>query len=201
MMMFKILSSLVVLQLATTHLIAADPMAAKPVNLEFGDQFGNSPDLASQRGKVVVLVYGDRKGTDACKQLGERLHTSFHPTARGLKPADAQTQPVIALPNLKPGQVSPEVLVMPVACCGKVPGLVQTVIRNQIKSASPEVPVWLDFANTMTTAFGMTTGETNVVVFDTQGRYRVGYRGTMSQTQLQEMVQQIQNYRAEALSK
>ena len=104
--------------------IHGQPPAAAPkaVELVMEDQFERKTDLADLRGNVVILVYGDRKGTDACRTLGEQLHVCWHPTAKGQLPAKAQAAPVVPLEGLKPGQVSPNVIVVPVACCGKVPG-------------------------------------------------------------------------------
>src|SRR5262245_43108448 len=119
----------------------ADP---NPVVLTLEDQFDRKPGLADLRGRVVVLVYGDRKGTDACRMLGEKLHVHWHPAAQGQPPAAAQMAPVAGLANLPPGQPSPDVRVVPVACCGKVPGPVRGAIRSQIAKGAPEVPVWLD---------------------------------------------------------
>ena len=99
----------------------------KPVELVLEDQFERKTDLADLRGNVVILVYGDRKGTDACRTLGEQLHVCWHPTAKGQPPAKAQAAPVVPLDGLKPGQVSPNVIVVPVACCGKVPAAVRAV--------------------------------------------------------------------------
>ncbi len=173
--------------------------APKPVNFAFEDQFDGKPELSSLRGRVVVLVYGDRKGMETCRQLGEQLHTQFHPTAKGLKPAEAQKQPVLALPGLKPGQTSPELIVVPVACCGKVPGLVRTVIRSQVKANAPDVPVWLDFEDTMTQHFGLTKGEPNLAVFDANGVYRHAINGTPDAKKHQDLLQLLQNLRAEAV--
>src|SRR4030095_1173096 len=119
--------------------------APKPVELVLEDQFERKADLTDLRGNVVILVYGDRKGTDACRTLGEQLHVAWHPSAKDQPPAKAQQAPVVPLPDLKPGQVSPNVLVIPVACCGKVPSGIRGVIRGQIAKGAPDTVVWLDF--------------------------------------------------------
>ena len=62
---------------------AAPPADAKPVDLVLEDQFGRKQDVAALRGDVAVLVYGDRGGTDACRELGSKLHVLFHPDRRG----------------------------------------------------------------------------------------------------------------------
>ena len=89
--------------------VAAQPPAVAPTSLVLGDQFDRKADLADLRGQVVVVVYGDRKATDACRTLGESLHVCWHPDAKGQPPAKAQAAPVVPLANLKPGQASPNV--------------------------------------------------------------------------------------------
>src|SRR4051812_21734838 len=151
---------------------AAVAQPPAPAALVLEDQFDRKADLSAYRGSVVVLVYGDRRGTDACKALGEQLHVCWHPDAKGLPPARAQAAPVVGLDGLPPGRAAPDVRVIPVACCGKVPGPIRGVVRAQIAKGAPDVPVWLDFADTMKTTFGLTAGEPNLVVFDAAGRPR-----------------------------
>jgi hypothetical protein len=173
----------------------ADP---NPVMITLEDQFDRKPTLADLRGSVVVLVYGDRKGTEACRSLGEKLHVHWHPAARGQPPAAAQMAPVVALANVPPGQPSPDVRVVPVACCGKVPGPVRGAIRSQIAKGAPEVPVWLDFADTMKGMFGLAAGEPNVVVFDAAGRLRLKINGTPDRPALDKLLQTVESLRHEA---
>ena len=174
----------------------ADP---EPVALTLENQFDQKADLADYRGSVVVLVYGDRKGTDACRTLGEQLHVCWHPDAKGQPPAKAQTAAVAPLEGLKPGQASPDVRVIPVACCGKVPGAIKGTIKSQIAKGSPDVAVWLDFGDAMKAGFGLTAGEPNVVVFDAAGRLRMKINGTPDQAALDRLVKSVQGLRAEAV--
>jgi hypothetical protein len=173
--------------------------AARVVELMLEDQFERKADLADLRGSAVVLVFGDRKGNDACRALGEQLHVCWHPGAKGLPPAKAQAAPVAPLDGLKPGQASPNVVVVPVACCGKVPMAVRPAIRKGVANGSPDVVVWLDFADKMKDAFGLTAGETNVVVIDTAGRLRLKINGTLDQPAMDKLVKTVQEVRYEAL--
>ncbi len=170
----------------------------KPVELVLEDQFGRRAELGTLRGHVVVLVFGDRKGTDACKEYGEQLHVLFHPAAKGQTPDKARTAPVVPLAGVPEGKKSPEVVVVPVACAGSVPGLVKDVIRNQIKKASPDVTVWLDFSGAMEEKFGLRAGQPNLAVIDAAGRLRMKVNGTPDQATGEKLVQTIQNLRAEA---
>src|SRR4051812_47871075 len=179
----------------------AQPPAAAPapkaVELVMEDQFDRKTNLADLRGNVVILVFGDRKGTDACRALGEQLHVCWHPSAKGLPPAKAQMAPVAPLEGLKPGQTAPNVIVVPVACCGKVPMAVRPAISKQIAKGSPDVVVWLDYADAMKGMFGLTAGETNVVVIDTAGRARMKLNGLIDQPAMDKLVQTVQGVRAE----
>ena len=182
--------------------LSAQPPAApapKAVELVLEDQFERKADLATLRGSVVILVFGDRKGTDACRALGEQLHVCWHPSAKGLPPAKAQAAPAVPLDGLKPGQVAPNVVVVPVACCGKVPAAVRPAIRNGVAKGSPDVVVWLDYADTMKTMFGLTAGETNVAVIDATGVARLKVNGVVDQPKMDGLVKAVQGLRAEAV--
>src|SRR5437763_992555 len=148
--------------------LSAPGQAPTPA-LTFEDQFERPVSVAAHRGDVVVLLYGDRKSAEANRALGERLHVAFHPAAQGLPPARARQVPVLPLPDQPPGTRPPDVLAVPVACVGKVPGVVRAVIRGQVRSASPDVPVWLDFQDTMRQQFGLAPGVPNLVVLDAAG--------------------------------
>jgi hypothetical protein len=178
---------------------AQPPAMPKPTELVLEDQFDRKADLADLRGQVVILVYGDRKATELCKTVGESLHVCWHPTAKGQPAAKAQAAPVVPLEGLKPGQMSPNVVVVPVACCGKVPGAVQKPIRTQIAKAVPDSVVWLDFADTLKGMYGLTAGEPNVVVFDVAGRMRMKINGTPDQAAMDRLTQAVQDLRYEAV--
>lgn len=170
-----------------------------PTDLVLEDQFDRKADLADLRGQVVIVVYGDRKATDACRSLGEALHVCWHPQAKGQPPAKARTAPVVPLEGLKPGQTAPDVVVVPVACCGKVPPALRGLIRSQFARAVPDTVVWLDFADTLKTMFGQTAGEPNLLVFDAQGRMRAKQNGAPDPATLDRLVRTVQQLRAEAV--
>lgn len=182
---------------------AAMPAVRQPepqaVSLTLENQFNQRAGLADYRGAVVVLVYGDRKASTPCRTLGTQLHVCWHPDAQGQTPAKALNAPVVGLPGLQPGQASPDVRVIPVACCGKVPGPIRAMVRGQIAKGSPDVPVWLDFTDTMKAAFGMAAGEPNVVVFDAAGRLRAKANGALDQAALDRLTKKVQELRYEAV--
>lgn len=198
-MNYRLLTPLAV---ATSFVLAAaaqPPAMPRPTELVLEDQFDRKADLADLRGQVVILVYGDRKANDLCKTVGESLHVCFHPEAKGQPPAKAQAAPVVPLEGLKPGQISPNVVVVPVACCGKVPGVVQKPIRTQIAKAVPDSVVLLDFSDTMKGMYGLTAGQPNVVVFDTAGRMRMKHNGTPDQAAMDKLTAAVQEMRYEAV--
>jgi hypothetical protein len=164
------------------------------------DQFEKAHDVRQHRGDVVVLIYGDRKSADANRALGALLHVTFHPSAKGLPPAQAWKAPVQPVPGLPPGARSPDVLAIPVACIGNVPGVVRGIIRGQFRSGSPDVPVWLDFADVMKSTFPFQAGVPNVVVLDALGRYRYAAAGAPSQEGTQRLVNATEALRREAVT-
>ena len=78
--------------------------------------------------------------------------------------------------------------------------LVRRLIRSQIKGGAPEVPVWLDFEDVMKTQFAFKAGVPNVVVLDTQGRYRFAAAGVPTREGMEKLVQVIEGYRREAVA-
>jgi hypothetical protein len=195
----KMLVSAMLVLLVLSHASAQAPVMPAPADLSFNDQFDRTAKLADLRGAVVILVYGDRKSNELCKTVGESLHICWHPSAKGQPPAKAQAAPVVPLNNLKPGQVSPNVVVVPVASCGKVPGAIQKPIRAQIARAVPDSVVWLDFGDTLKALYGQTSGEPNLVVFDAEGRMRIKLNGTPDQAAMDRVTKMVEELRLEAV--
>jgi hypothetical protein len=189
----------VLVALVAASAFAQPPAMPKPAELVLEDQFDRKADLADLRGQVVILVYGDRKANELCKTVGESLHVCWHPDAKGQPAAKAQAAPVVPLDNLKPGQASPNVVVVPVACCGKVPGAVRGPIRSQIAKAVPDSVVWLDFGDTLKGMYGQTAGEPNLVVFDAAGCFRMKLNGTPAQAAMDKLTKAVQDLRYEAV--
>lgn len=185
--------------LAAPALAQPPSAASRPTELVLEDQFDRKADLADLRGHVVIIVYGDRHSTDACRALGEALHVHWHPEAKGQPPAKARSAPVVPLDNLKPGQVAPDVIVVPVACCGKIPPAVRGLIRSHIAKGVPDAVVWLDFDDIMKTRFGQKPGEPNLVVFDTQGRLRAQVSGKPDAVTWDRLIRTVQALRAEGV--
>jgi hypothetical protein len=163
------------------------------------DQFEAQRDVKQHLGHVVVLIYGDRKSSDANKVLGEQIHVAFHPSAKGQPPSVARRAPVTPIPGKPEGAATPDVVTVPVALIGKVPGLVRKVIRGQVKKGSPDVPVWLDFEDVMKTRFPFTAGVPNVVVLDPQGYQRYTAAGSPTPDGMKRLIDTIEALRREAV--
>ena len=164
------------------------------------DQFGEEHAIADLRGRVIVLVYGDRKSADANRALGEWLHVAFHPTAQGQPPKVAKLAPVKPLEGHTSERPGPEVVAVPVAVVGKVPGIVAGIIRRQIRCGSPEVPIWLDLQDDMRELFGVKPGVSNVAVIDCQGRLRYTATGPLPSDQQMQLARVIEGLRRECAS-
>lgn len=183
---------------------AAPPPAARPVDagqqvdLVLEDQFGRRQDVAAYRGDILVLIYSDRKGNDASKELGEKLYTLFHPTAVGQPVDKARSAPVAPLAGVPAGQRSPDVHFVPVAVIGQVPNVVKDLVRSQIKKGAPDVAVWLDFTGVMGDRYGLKASQPNLIVIDGSGRLRMKINGAPDMASNEKLLQMIQNLRAEA---
>jgi hypothetical protein len=181
--------------------LAQEPARVVVPAVVMEDQFEKVHDAKQHRGDVVVLIYGDRASADANRALGARLHVQFHPTAQGLPPTQAQRAPVRPVPGAPAGTRSPDVRSIPVACIGPVPVFVKGMIRGQFRTASPAVAVWLDFQNLMKAQFPFRVGVPNVVVLDTQGRYRYAAAGQPTPQGIERLFGVIEQLRREGIDK
>ena len=181
-----------------TSVALAQKESPKPVELSFEDQFEQKHTLADLKGKVVIVVYGDRSGIESSKELGEKLYVLFHPTAKGQTPEKAKLAPVAALQGVAEGKASPDVAVVPVACAGAVPGPIKTLIRRGLKKDAAETPVWIDFGTVMADKFTLKEGQPNIAIFDAGGYLRLKVNGTPDKAGYDKILQTAQNLRAEA---
>jgi hypothetical protein len=196
--LIAVLAAMVVL---VSAVLAQEPARVVVPAVVMEDQFDKVHDVTQHRGHVVVLIYGDRQSADANKTLGEHLHVHFHPAAKGLPPAQARKAPVRPVPGAPEGMRSPDVLAIPIACVGQVPALVKGIIKGQFRRGSPDVAVWLDFQDLMKAQFLFKPGVPNVVVLDTQGRYRYAAAGQPTPQGLDQLFAMIEQMRQEAIAK
>jgi hypothetical protein len=181
----------------TAALAGAEQVVVPDVTME--DQFEKAHDVKAHRGSVLVLIYGDKTSASANRALGEQLHVRYHPAAKGQPAARARTAPAAPVAGAPPGAKSPDVVAVPVACVGPVPNLVRKLIRAQVKGGSPDVPVWLDFADAMKSRFPFKPGVPNVVVLDAEGRYRYAAAGAPTRDGLARLYAVIDSLRREAM--
>ncbi len=180
----------------------AEVLIYRPVavpKFEMDDQFQKQNKIENFRGDVVVLLFGDKESAEANKILGQTIHESFHPQAKGKTPAQARLAPVLELADQPPGTKSPEVHTIAVACVGKVPNIVKVFIRNQLVKGSPDVPLWLDFNEIMRTTFKYKPSVSNLVVIDPWGNLRLSASGNLSQAEFTDLVNAIESIRLEAV--
>jgi hypothetical protein len=182
----------------TAALAQSEPPADLGADLKLVDQFQQMHQIADHAGEVVVLVFGDRHATKECRKLGEGLHVLFHPTAANLPENEGYLAPVRPLRGLSAENPGPNVRVVPVACTGPVPKPIRAVLQKQFAKGSPQVPVWLDFDNSLRGTFGLKEGEPNVAVFDSRGSFRKLETGSFDESRLRELASVIEGLRQEA---
>ncbi len=185
---------------SASTLEAADAAKELPPTppLVMRDQFGEPHRLSELRGQVIVLVFADRKGAEASRALGEQLHVFFHPEARGKPAAEAQAAPVKAPTDWPEGVEVPNVRLVPVACIGKVPGPLQSVVRQQFRRAVAEGSLWLDMTGALADWTGVTPAVPNVAVLDARGRLRDLQSGEFTGDRWTRLTQSIEALQREA---
>ncbi|REK15554.1 MAG: hypothetical protein DWQ37_09180 [Planctomycetota bacterium] len=179
--------------------IAYQPSANAAEPLVFEDQFAKRRAIDDLRGDVVVLIYSDRGGAEASRELGEKLHVMMHPTAKGKDPKVAMQAPVRPLANQPPGAQTPDAKMIPLACIGDVPNYIRPFVRSRFRSVSPDAVVWLDLNDTMRSRYTLTPGVPNLIVFDTQGRERHRLAGVPDDTQIARLGNYLDALRAEGI--
>jgi len=132
------------------------------------DQYEHEVQLSSQRGKLVLLIYGDRLGSD---------YMGAWARAIGQSP------------------VAPSVNVLRIANLRVVPSMFYSYVKKQFRKPNsdgkPSSPVLLDWDGTVAKAYGFTDDLTNVYLIDQNGvlRYVACGKGTPTETgKLLEMV-------------
>ena len=184
-----------ILFLLATFLSGIAASAAEPpqrtVNIAMEDQFRNRHETGLMRGDVVALVYAERKGGEAAKELGRKLHVHFHPTAEKVSATEWSRQPVVGLPGWPAGIRMPDVRVIAVASMPEIPRALQPVARAQVRKDSPFVPVWLDFEGRLERQFGIVPGGPNLVLIDANAQLHSVLSGHLDEVKLRELVATI----------
>jgi hypothetical protein len=198
--MFRWLAAVMLSSFVLVHLPALTAAEAiKSPQLAMQDQFAKPHDLSALRGDVAVLVFADRGGAEASRDLGVKLHVHFHPTAKGQPVAKSAVAPARAIPNLPRGAKAPDAKMIAIAVIGEVPSALHGMIRMRFRQVAPEAPIWLDFTDAMRQQFTVTPDVPNVAVLDVQGRLRYSAAGKFDQRQFDELALIIEALRREAV--
>jgi hypothetical protein len=175
--------------------VEAAEESARVVNVSMEDQFRTRRATSQMKGDVVVLVYAERHGAEASRDLGRQLHVHFHPNAEKVPLQESAAQPVTVPAGWPEGRDAPDVKVVAVACLAEVPRPFHGLARSRFRSDSPHLPVWLDFTDTMKKTFGLTGGVPNVVILDTEGRVHAVESGRFENTKFDQLASSIDKLR------
>lgn len=171
--------------------------SANLVSLTMEDQFARPCSLESLRGDVVVLIFSDRGGAPASRELGARLHVQFHPQAAGQPPAIAAKAPPEPVPNWPANLPQPDAKMIAIAVIGEVPGAIRPMVRHRFRQASPDGVIWLDFTDAMRRQFRVVEDVPNIAVIDKQGRLRYTTTGPLDAPSYQRLVHLVETLRRE----
>ena len=147
--------------LVTVVSAAVAPIGSTAPDFTIKDQYDHEVQLSSQRGKAVLLIYGDNLGSDYMGVWAGAVRDS----------AAASAVNVIRIANLR-----------------AVPALLRSYVKRQFlkphSDGKPTSPVLLDWDATVAKIFGFTDDLTNVYLIDEQGmlRYRACGKGTPEET-------------------
>lgn len=125
------------------------------IDLVLEDQTGRRRATADLRGRVAVLVHGDRGCADEARRFGVSVNALINGTS--------------------PHGHSP--LVIPVASIPGVPVILRGTVRAAVKAAAGEFVVWLDFWGRVRDRFDLATGIPAAIILDATGRLECLRRG------------------------
>lgn len=125
------------------------------IDLVLEDQTGRRRATADLRGRVAVLVHGDRGCADEARRFG----VSVNALVNGTSPHDR----------------SP--IVIPVASIPGVPVILRGTVRAAVKAAAGEFVVWLDFWGRVRDRFDLAPGIPAAIILDATGRLGCLRRG------------------------
>lgn len=179
-------------------LVSRAAESGRVVNVSLEDQFRTRRATSQLKGDVVVLVYAERHGAEASRDLGRQLHVHFHPNAAKVPLQQSAAQPVTVPEGWPEGVDAPDVKVIAVACLSEIPRPFHGIARSRFRSDSPHLPVWLDFSDTMKKNFGLTSGVPNVAILDTEGQLHAVQQGRFAGTQFAELTTAIDSLRLAA---
>ncbi|MBX7165677.1 MAG: hypothetical protein K1X74_04955 [Pirellulales bacterium] len=186
--------------MAFPELASAVPLVAdeeRNPQLVMQDQFGAEHDLSKLRGDVVVLVFADRGGAEASRELGAKLHVEFHPAAAGQPPDVAAQAPPRAIPRWPADRKLPDARIVAIGVIGDVPKTLHAMVRYRFRKVAPEGVIWLDLRDDIRRQFKLVADVPNVAVIDKQGQLRYRTWGELSPEKYGELIRAIEILRRE----
>jgi hypothetical protein len=169
----KLFSQLIAVPALVTALSAAiASIGSTAPDFTLKDQYDHDVQLSTQRGQPVLLIYGDRLGSDYMGEWAAAVRNS---------PVAASVQ-VIRIANLR-----------------GIPSLMRSFVKRQFmkpnSNGKPNSPVVLDWDAEVAKLYGFTEDLTNVYLIDEQRmlRYRACGKGTPEETR--QLVDTIANIR------
>jgi hypothetical protein len=133
--------------LTTEKTLAKSETKAENFTLE--DQFGNKIGIKFPSNKVVILVFGDRKGSEQVEGWVRPLYEKY----------------------------TDQVYIFGIAELSVVPWAVRPVVRTMIRSKS-KTPVMLDWTGKVAKSYGCEKGKSNVFVVNKEGHVIEVKRGS-----------------------
>lgn len=154
--------------LITTLTAAVASIGSIAPDFTIKDQYDQELQLSSQRGQPVLLIYGDRLGSDYMGVWAAAVRNS----------AEASSVKIIRIANLR-----------------AIPSLMRSYVKRQFMKphgdGKPNAPVVLDWEAEVAKLYGFTEDLTNVYLIDAQRklRYTASGKGTPDETRkLVEMI-------------
>ena len=139
-----------------------DEQQSKAQNFTLEDQFGNKISVAFPSDKVVVLVFGDRKGSEQVEKWVRPLYEKF----------------------------TDQIYIFGIAELSVVPWAVRPVVRGIIKSKS-KTPVMLDWTGKIAKSYGTEKEKANLFVVNKNGSVVSVKRGAATSAVLNNLYKEI----------
>lgn len=144
------------------------PIGSVAPDFNIADQYDHPVRLSAQRGRPVLLIYGDRLGSEFMGAWAAAVQES----------ALASSVNVIRVANLH-----------------AVPSLMHSYVKRQFGRPSPEgkpnSPVLLDWNAELAKSYGFTEDFTNVYLIDHDGILRYAASGTGTPEQTRRLLEMI----------
>ena len=134
------------------------------------DQYDHEFRLDDLRGSVVVLIVGDRTGSNYMSAWTRGIRARYR------------------------AQEYPQLKIVPVANLASVPGFLHGFVKKKFFSKDPShpaSPVQLDWQGTVARCFGFHDNLTNVYVIDREGSLQYEASGKGSEAELEGLIQDL----------